>query len=184
MKLDKTVAAVVTGGASGLGAATSRMLASHGVKVAIFDLNAEQGEELAREIGGVFCKVNVTSTEEVEAGFAKARAAHLKAIELAEEARRATPNNVGILASLGSYYAAIGEAKKSVPLLRQAIALDPDSATTAYLVGETYETLHQRDEALRWIGIALRKGYSREQVKRNPELAQLRKDPRFDLTKK
>lgn len=76
MQLDKTVAAVVTGGASGLGAATSRMLASHGVKVAIFDLNAEQGEALAREIGGVFCKVNVTSTEEVDAGFAKARAAN------------------------------------------------------------------------------------------------------------
>jgi NAD(P)-dependent dehydrogenase (short-subunit alcohol dehydrogenase family) len=76
MQLDKTVAAVVTGGASGLGAATSRMLASHGVKVAIFDLNEEQGETLAREIGGVFCKVNVTSTEEVEAGFTKARAAH------------------------------------------------------------------------------------------------------------
>ncbi len=60
MQLDKTVSAVVTGGASGLGAATSRMLASHGVKVAIFDLNEEQGEKLAKEIGGVFCKVNVT----------------------------------------------------------------------------------------------------------------------------
>jgi NAD(P)-dependent dehydrogenase (short-subunit alcohol dehydrogenase family) len=76
MKLDKSIAAVVTGGASGLGAATARRLAQDGVRVALFDLNEEAGEQVAREIGGVFCKVNVTSTPEVEAGFAKARAAH------------------------------------------------------------------------------------------------------------
>lgn len=76
MQLDSTIAAVVTGGASGLGAATARRLASHGVKVALFDLNATQGEALAREIGGVFCQVDVTSEEQVDAAFAKARAAH------------------------------------------------------------------------------------------------------------
>ena len=76
MKLDNSVAAVVTGGASGLGAATSRALAAKGVKVAIFDLQTEKGEALAREIGGVFCEVNVTSDESVDAGFAKAREAH------------------------------------------------------------------------------------------------------------
>lgn len=75
MKLDKSISAVITGGASGLGAATARLLASHGVKVALFDLNDEQGEAVANEIGGVFCKVNVTSTPEVDAAFAKARAA-------------------------------------------------------------------------------------------------------------
>ncbi len=67
--------AVVTGGASGLGAATARLLASHGVKVAIFDMNAEKGEAVAAEIGGVFCNVNVTDDASVDAGFAKARAA-------------------------------------------------------------------------------------------------------------
>ncbi|HVJ51161.1 MAG TPA: SDR family NAD(P)-dependent oxidoreductase [Aliidongia sp.] len=76
MKLDSSIAAIVTGGASGLGAATARALASHGVKVALFDLNEAKGAELAHEIGGTFCKVNVTSEEEVDAGFAKARAAH------------------------------------------------------------------------------------------------------------
>jgi len=76
MKLDNTVSAVITGGASGLGEATARRLASHGVRVALFDLNEERGEALARELGGVFCKVNVTSTEEVDAAFAKARAAN------------------------------------------------------------------------------------------------------------
>ena len=76
MELNNQVAAVVTGGASGLGEATARKLASFGVKVAIFDFNAEKGEAVAREIGGVFCKVNVTSEESVDAGFAAARAAH------------------------------------------------------------------------------------------------------------
>ena len=68
--------AVVTGGASGLGEATARALAAEGVKVAIFDMNAEKGEKVAADIGGVFCNVNVTSDESVDAGFAKARAAN------------------------------------------------------------------------------------------------------------
>lgn len=76
MKLDSSLAAVVTGAASGLGAATARALAAQGVKVAVFDLNVEAGEAVAAEIGGVFCEVNVTDDASVDAGFAKARAAH------------------------------------------------------------------------------------------------------------
>jgi len=76
MKLDANVAAVVTGGASGLGAATARALAARGVRVALFDLNAASGAAVAREIGGVFCAVDVTSDAQVDAGFAQARAAH------------------------------------------------------------------------------------------------------------
>lgn len=75
MKLDSSISAVVTGGASGLGAATARALAAKGVKVALFDLQAEKGEALAKELGGVFCEVNVTDDASVDAGFAKARAA-------------------------------------------------------------------------------------------------------------
>ena len=76
MKLDSSVSAVITGGASGLGEATARLLASHGVKVAIFDMNEQKGEAVAKELGGVFCKCNVTSDAEVEAAFAKAREAN------------------------------------------------------------------------------------------------------------
>ena len=54
MKLDANISAVITGGASGLGAATARRLAAAGVKVALFDLNAEAGEVLAAQLGGVF----------------------------------------------------------------------------------------------------------------------------------
>jgi NAD(P)-dependent dehydrogenase (short-subunit alcohol dehydrogenase family) len=76
MKLDGSVAAVVTGGASGLGEGTARALAAEGVKVAIFDMNAERGERIAGELGGVFCQVDVSSDEAVDAGFEKARVAH------------------------------------------------------------------------------------------------------------
>jgi NAD(P)-dependent dehydrogenase (short-subunit alcohol dehydrogenase family) len=75
MKLDKSISAVITGGASGLGAATARRLAADGVRVALFDLNEELGEALAKELGGVFCKVNVTSSAEVDVALAKSRAA-------------------------------------------------------------------------------------------------------------
>jgi NAD(P)-dependent dehydrogenase (short-subunit alcohol dehydrogenase family) len=51
------------------------MLAARGVRVALFDLNVKRGEEVAREIGGVFCTADVTSDESIDAAFAKARAA-------------------------------------------------------------------------------------------------------------
>ncbi len=75
MKLDASISAIVTGGASGLGRATAEALAAKGVKVAIFDLGEEAGQAAAARIGGVFCRVDVTSDEETDAGFAKARAA-------------------------------------------------------------------------------------------------------------
>jgi NAD(P)-dependent dehydrogenase (short-subunit alcohol dehydrogenase family) len=76
MQIDNTTAAVVTGGASGLGKASAEALAAAGVKVAIFDVNEEGGEAVARALGGLFCKVDITSEESVAAGYAKARAAH------------------------------------------------------------------------------------------------------------
>jgi NAD(P)-dependent dehydrogenase (short-subunit alcohol dehydrogenase family) len=76
VKLDNSIAAVITGGASGLGEATARQLAATGVSVALFDMNAERGEQVASELGGVFCQANVTSDSDIDQAFAKARAAH------------------------------------------------------------------------------------------------------------
>ncbi len=75
MQLNDSVTAIITGGASGLGAATARKLASKGVKIGIFDMNEEKGEAMAAELGGVFANVNVTSDEQVDAGFSKVREA-------------------------------------------------------------------------------------------------------------
>ena len=76
MKLSSDISAVVTGGASGLGEATARGLAAEGVKVGIFDMNQERGEKVAKEIGGVFAKVDVSDNDSVDAGFALVRKAH------------------------------------------------------------------------------------------------------------
>ncbi len=69
-------AAIVTGGASGLGEATARMLAKAGAKVAILDMNEAAAEEMASEIGGTACPVNVADDDSVAAAFEKARDAH------------------------------------------------------------------------------------------------------------
>jgi len=76
MKLERGFAAIVTGGASGLGAATARALAAKGVTVALFDVQEDKGLAVAAEIGGLFCSVDVTSDGSVDAGLAAARAAH------------------------------------------------------------------------------------------------------------
>jgi NAD(P)-dependent dehydrogenase (short-subunit alcohol dehydrogenase family) len=76
MKVDSSVAAVVTGGASGLGKASAQALAAAGAKVAIFDINEAAGEAVAKEIGGVFCKVNIMDEKSAVEGFEKARKAH------------------------------------------------------------------------------------------------------------
>ena len=76
MKIDSSLAAVVTGGASGLGLATVNALRAAGARVAVFDLNPETGEKAAAETGAVFCRCDVLSDESVDEAFAKARAAN------------------------------------------------------------------------------------------------------------
>lgn len=69
-------AALVTGGASGLGEATTRALAAQGAKVAVLDRNAELAEKVASEIGGVACPCDITDAGSVQAAIDKAAAAH------------------------------------------------------------------------------------------------------------
>ena len=72
----KGLAAIVTGGASGLGKATATWLAGQGAKVAIFDLNEEAGKAAAEAIGGIYVGVNVADDASVIAGLDTAEAAH------------------------------------------------------------------------------------------------------------
>jgi NAD(P)-dependent dehydrogenase (short-subunit alcohol dehydrogenase family) len=73
MKIDATVSAIITGGASGLGEATARMLRSRNVKVGILDMQQERGEKVAKEIGAVFHHCDVTSEESVVTALAAIR---------------------------------------------------------------------------------------------------------------
>jgi len=90
----KGVAAVVTGGASGLGGATASLLAQAGAKVTIFDLNADLGAKKAAEIGGHYIGVDVTNDAAVEAALAEAEAKHGVARILVNCAGIAPPGKV------------------------------------------------------------------------------------------
>jgi NAD(P)-dependent dehydrogenase (short-subunit alcohol dehydrogenase family) len=72
----KGMAAIVTGGASGLGEGTARALAKAGAKVSVFDLNEEAAKKVAADIGGLGLKCDVTDGPSAEACVAQARAAH------------------------------------------------------------------------------------------------------------
>lgn len=72
----KDVAVFITGGGSGLGAATARAMAAKGAKVSVFDRSQENAEKVAAEIKGLAVVGDVTSESDVQAGLAKAEAAH------------------------------------------------------------------------------------------------------------
>lgn len=97
-------AALVTGGASGLGAETARQLAAAGAKVAILDVNLELGQALAKEIGGLALACDITSTDSVEQALAAAREAH--------GAARILANCAGI----GGAKRLVGKDGKAMPL--------------------------------------------------------------------
>ena len=69
-------AALVTGGASGLGEATARELARLGARVAVLDVNLPLAQKVAADIGGVACQCDITSTDSLQAALAQAAAAH------------------------------------------------------------------------------------------------------------
>src|SRR5690242_6439678 len=72
----KGQAAIVTGGASGLGAATAEMLAGAGAKVAVFDVNLDGARAVAEKIGGIAVRCDVTDGENTAAAIAEARGKH------------------------------------------------------------------------------------------------------------
>lgn len=76
MKLESNLSAVVTGGAKGLGAATALRLAALGVKVAVFDVDGDAGQAIAREAGGLYCEADVRSEAELDLAFERARRIH------------------------------------------------------------------------------------------------------------
>ena len=116
MQLGPDIAAIVTGGASGLGAATARALAGKGVRVAIFDLDRARGEAEAAAIGGLYVECDVSSEASVAAALAAARAAHGQ--------ERILVNCAGI---------AIG--KRTVRRVRDTGAIEPhDAASFARVV--------------------------------------------------
>ena len=102
-------AALVTGGGSGLGEATARELARLGARVAVLDLNLENAQRVAKDIGGVAVQCNVSDPDSMQAAVEAAAAAQRKAMEIAEDAaRKADPS----LAPLFEKMRKAGEAQR------------------------------------------------------------------------
>ena len=72
----KDVAVLITGGGSGLGAATARAMAAKGAKIGVIDQSKENAEKVAAEVKGIALHADVTSEEQIKAAIAKAEAAH------------------------------------------------------------------------------------------------------------
>lgn len=105
--------------------------------------------------------------------------AYRKAIVLEEaqhERRRRDPE---LLVNLANAYAQIGDSDKSLPLVRQALALAESNPKVHYIAGEAYEALHQRDKAIPLLATALASGYRTREFQSNPRLASLKADPAF-----
>jgi tetratricopeptide (TPR) repeat protein len=109
----------------------------------------------------------------------QAAASYHKAIDLAQAESVTAPGDTTLLAELANYYASIGDATDSLPLIRKVLALAPDDPHIVYLAGESYELLSQREKAIPLISRALAEGYQTSQFQRSPELASLRGDPAF-----
>ena len=109
----------------------------------------------------------------------EAAQAFRKAIDLGEAARAKSGKDPELLATLAYNYAAIGNAAKSLMLIRQALALAPGNPSVQYRAGDAYETLGRRGDAIPLIAAALGQGYSANEFEQNPQLAALRADPAF-----
>src|SRR5258705_3360305 len=72
----KDVAVLITGGGSGLGAATARAMAAKGAKIGVLDQSNENAEKVAAEVKGVALHADVTDEEQIKAAISKAEAAH------------------------------------------------------------------------------------------------------------
>src|ERR1700750_554216 len=72
----KDVAVVITGGGSGLGAATARAMAAKGARIGVLDQSKENAEKVAAEVKGVALHADVTDEEQVKAALAKAESSH------------------------------------------------------------------------------------------------------------
>jgi tetratricopeptide (TPR) repeat protein len=105
--------------------------------------------------------------------------AYNRAISIAEARFKDSPKSVNLSIDLANFYASIGDAEKSLPLIRKALALAPDDPGVQYLAGYSYELLGQREKAIPLMAQSVVQGGPANEMRQSPELASLRNDPAF-----
>jgi tetratricopeptide (TPR) repeat protein len=111
----------------------------------------------------------------------EAAEAYKKAVVLAEEEKKRTPDDAYTISMLGKYYASLHETEHALPLLRKAIALAPKDPDTVESVAEAYEVIGMRKDALEFLTKALQLGYPVNYAKASPTFKALRNDPNAPL---
>ena len=101
------------------------------------------------------------------------------AIELAEDKLKINQKDPVLISNLAQYYSMIDERDKSLSLIATALELASNNARIMYHACSVYEQLGDREEAIHWIGEALKNGYSYSEIKHQPELKELTADTRF-----
>jgi serine/threonine-protein kinase len=109
----------------------------------------------------------------------KAAESYRKAVDLAEVARKTSPNDPVLLINLANYYASLRDPAHSLPLIREALALAPSDNKIAYFAGESYELLGRRKDAIPLISKAIAQGFQNSLFQLSPEMSSLRSDPAF-----
>ena len=102
-----------------------------------------------------------------------------RAIELAEAERETSPRDAFLYSDLALFYANSGQADLAQQRAETAIALSPDSGEILFATAEAFEALGQRDKAIELAKASLEYGITTQRLQRNPELAELMKDPRM-----
>jgi len=110
----------------------------------------------------------------------QAREAYARAAELGEEERKLDPDNPRVIAELAECRVMLGEEGAARRLAGEAAKLAEKDPIAAFVLGDTWEQLGDREAALRWLGVALRGGYTRDDLERDPWLERLRADPRYE----
>ena len=122
---------------------------------------------------------NLASNQLFAGDREKSMESYHKAISLAEEQRKATPDSPELLIDLADYYASTNDAARSIPLIRKALALSPTDPKIAYFAGESYEILGQRSKAIPLISKSLAQNFHVSLFEKSTEMASLRSDPAF-----
>ncbi|HVN05948.1 MAG TPA: protein kinase [Bryobacteraceae bacterium] len=110
---------------------------------------------------------------------AHAREAYTRAIALAGQQAGVNPNDAGLRASLAGYYAKLPEAAKALAEIAWARRLAPMNPAVLFKAAMVYEIIGRRNQALSALDLAFEGGYSIDEARREPELVELRKDPRY-----
>jgi tetratricopeptide (TPR) repeat protein len=109
----------------------------------------------------------------------KARAAFQQTATRTEEQLRVNPRDPGLLIQLADAYSHLDQPLRARELLRHGLALAPDDVSNMLQASCVYEQLGDRKLALQWIAKAIKGGFSRDLIEKEPTLARLRLDPSY-----